>query len=183
MRLCSGPKSFCWQVRLEWNLLQMKESVDFQCGCFSEVLTTRKEKEYVTRREEMVFVVSCLRMCHSKIIKKRSLIKRLLGIYSVPGAAFHMLGKKRWGIYTSKKCCQSSCGALKNKKLHYLFEQDELWEFNIMKYENVTSSFFEEVGLGNGRLTVLFLSAEFYPQEREESPCVFQRFKLYRNWQ
>lgn len=30
---------------------------------------------------------------------------------------------------------------------------------------------------------LVFLRAEFYPQEREESPFVFQRFKLYRNWQ
>lgn len=50
-----------------------------------------------------------------------------------------------------EQCCQLSCGALKNKKLRDLFEQDELGEFNIMKYENVTSSFFEEAGLGNGR--------------------------------
>lgn len=30
---------------------------------------------------------------------------------------------------------------------------------------------------------LVFLRVEFYPQEREESPFVFQRFKLYRNWQ
>lgn len=39
------PKSFCWQAWLEWNILQKKEGVDFHCGCSSEAITRKKEKE------------------------------------------------------------------------------------------------------------------------------------------
>lgn len=89
----------------------------------------------------------------------------------MPGTAFSMLGRKRWVMDTSKWCCQLSCGALKNKKLHYLFEQDELGEFNIMKYENVTSSFFEEAGLGNGRWTCISKGWVLSPGKRKVLLC------------
>lgn len=131
MRLCSSPKSFCWQVRLEWNLLQVKEGVSFQCGCSSEVHTAGKEKENMIGRKEIIFVVLCLRMSPSKMIFK----SHSLSIYWVNKCGRHCLlwaGEEKLNNIHQWAGHQSSCGALKNEKLHPYLSRGGFWEFDVV---------------------------------------------------
>lgn len=182
MGLCSSPKSFCRQVRLEWNLLQVKEGISFQCGCSSKVCTKWRKERTWQWRQEIIFVVLCLRMCPSKVILKSHSLS-IYWVLTLWQALLSMCWGRKGEWYSPVRGTTNLVvEPLKMKSYITNLSRVSFWECDVVEHENMTDSCFEEAGMGDGRWAVGFFRDEFYSLERW-SPFMFQRFKLYITWQ